>query len=380
MPEVRVLHVHSGNMLGGVETVLQTLATHRDLAPELDQHFALAFEGAFSACLAASGAPTWQLGAVRTSRPWTVRRGRRALRSLIAELEPAVVVCHAPWAQAIFGPAVRAAGVRLVFWQHGPLAGHHWLERWARRTRPDLAIANSRFTAATTRALFPDITPLLLHYPVAPRGAARGREDVRREVGAAPEATVVIQVSRMEPWKGQRLLIEALARLADVPDWECWQVGGAQRPEEERYLDGLRTLAGRLGVAGRIRFLGQRSDVPDLLSAADIFSQPNAGPEPFGITFIEALYAGLPVVATRMGGAEEIVTPSCGVLVSPGDVEGLATVLRELIGEPERRSVLARAAPHRAAELCDPATQTARLQEALLDAAGRSATLTAIRR
>ncbi len=366
MPELRVLHVHSGNMLGGVETLLQTLATHRDLAPELDQHFGLAFEGAFSTSLAASGAPTWQLGAVRTSRPWTVRRGRRALRSLIAELEPAVVVCHAPWAQAIFGPTARAAGVRLVFWQHGAVNGKHWLERWARRTRPDLAIANSEFTAATTQVLFPDVTPMLLHYPVAPRSAVRGRADVRRALGAAPEATVVIQVSRMEPWKGQRLLIEAGARLADVPHWECWQVGGAQRPEEERYLDGLRTLAGRLGVAERIRFLGHRSDVPDLLAAADVFSQPNAGPEPFGITFIEALYAGLPIVATRMGGAEEIVTPSCGVLVSPGDVEGLATALRELIGDPEQRSALARAAPARAAELCDPATQMARLQDAII--------------
>ena len=67
-----------------------------------------------------------------------------------------------------------------------------------------------------------------------------------------------------------------------------------------------------------------------------------------------------------MGGAEEIVTPSCGVLVSPGDVQDLATVLRELIGDPERRSALARSAPDRAAELCDPATQMARFQEAII--------------
>ena len=370
MPELRVLHVHSGNMIGGVETLLQTLATHRDLAPGLDQQFALAFEGTFSTALAASGAPTWQLGAVRTSRPWTVRRGRRALRSLIAELEPAVVVCHAPWAQAIFGPVVHAAGVPLVFWQHGAVTGKHWLERWARRARPDLAITNSRFTASTMQMLFPNLKPTLLHYPVASRSPGRARADVRQALGTAPEATVVIQVSRMEPWKGQSLLIEALARLADVPDWECWQVGGAQRPEEEIYLDGLRALAGRLGVTERIRFLGHRSDVPDLLSAADVFSQPNAGPEPFGITFIEALYAGLPVVTTRMGGGEEIVTEDCGVLVPPGDIESLAAALHELIGDPERRSALSRAAPARAAELCDPATQMAQLQEIITTTAG----------
>jgi hypothetical protein len=119
MPEVRALHVHSGNLMGGVETALTTLAAEREAVPGLEQHFALAFHGELADGLAATGAPVWHLGAVRTSRPWTVRRGRRTLRSLIAEIEPGVVICHAPWAQAIFGPTARLAGRPVVFWQHG---------------------------------------------------------------------------------------------------------------------------------------------------------------------------------------------------------------------------------------------------------------------
>ena len=67
-----------------------------------------------------------------------------------------------------------------------------------------------------------------------------------------------------------------------------------------------------------MRWLGQRRDVPELLAAADIYCQPNVGAEPFGIVFVEALYTGLPVVTTALGGALEIIDASCGVLVPPG--------------------------------------------------------------
>ena len=57
--------------------------------------------------------------------------------------------------------------------------------------------------------------------------------------------------------------------------------------------------------------------------AADLYCQPNAAAEPFGLTFIEAMYAGLPIVGTRLGGPAETVDASCGVLVEPGDIAGL---------------------------------------------------------
>lgn len=366
MPEVRALHVHSGNLMGGVETALTTLAAEREAVPGLEQHFALAFHGELADGLAATGAPVWHLGAVRTSRPWTVRRGRRTLRSLIAEIEPGVVICHAPWAQAIFGPTARLAGRPVVFWQHGTVDGKHWVERWARRTPPDLAICNSRFTAGTLPHVYPGVRPELLYYAIAPPpGAVRPRADLRREVGTDTAAQVIVQVSRMEPWKGQRALLSALAHLRARPDWECWVVGGAQRPREHRYRAELEALARRLDLAERVRFLGQRSDVADLLAAADLFCQANTGPEPFGITFVEALYAGLPVVTAAMGGALEIIDESCGVLVEPHDTEALARALRDLLDDPDRRDALAHGAPARARQLCDPAAQLSRLNELL---------------
>ena len=181
------------------------------------------------------------------------------------------------------------------------------------------------------------------------------------QLGTPDDAVVVIQACRLERWKGHTLLLDALGRLRDRPDWIAWIAGGAQRPHERVYLAELEAQAAAAGIADRIRFLGQRADVPRLLAAADVHCQPNTGPEPFGIAFIEALYAGLPVVSTRMGGAAEIVTEDCGVLVEPGDAAALASGLRRLIADPSERVRLGKVGPARAAELCDPGRVLRRL-------------------
>ena len=132
-------------------------------------------------------------------------------------------------------------------------------------------------------------------------------------------------------------------------------------------MEDMQALSHSLGIANRVRFLGQRSDVSDLLAAADIFCQPNLGPEPFGITFVEALNAGLPVVTTAMGGPLEIVDDSCGKLTPPGDSRALASTLRELIENRETRHRLAAAAPGRGFDLCDQLNQMQKLA-AILEA------------
>lgn len=111
-----------------------------------------------------------------------------------------------------------------------------------------------------------------------------------------------------------------------------------------------------------------------LLRAADIFCQPNQGPEPFGIAFVEALWAGRPVVTTAIGGGMEIVDQSCGFLVKPEDPDDLANALSQLIHSPDLRKGMA-GGPARAFQLCDPATQMSRLWEYCrqrIDAGGRS--------
>ena len=119
------------------------------------------------------------------------------------------------------------------------------------------------------------------------------------------------------------------------------------------------------GLDDRVRLLGERRDVPRLLRGADILCQPNLRAEPFGIAFVEALYAGVPVVTTNLGGAREIVTTDCGVLLPAGDVPALRTALQELVDDPGRRTQLGSAGPDRARTISDPRVQIGRLERLL---------------
>jgi glycosyltransferase involved in cell wall biosynthesis len=369
---MRVLHVHSGNIYGGVETMLLTQARQRDSFPAMEMAYALCFGGRLSEELTAVGARLHWLGEARVRYPHTIRRARRNLRDLLRQQSFDVVVTHSSWSQAIFGPAARAADVPLAFYLHSPAHGRHWLERWAQRTEPDAALCNSRFTAGTLYGIYPRMRCEVVYCPVALPDRVFSETDkrmLRAELQTPEDATVIIQVSRMEAWKGHDLHLEALGRLKDSPGWVCWQVGGAERPDEIRYLAKLKQATARLGIRERVRFLGERADVSRLLAAADIYCQPNTGPEPFGIAFVEALHARLPVITTAIGGACEIVDESCGMLLAPpGDSRALAASLRRLIEDRALRVRLGAAGPQRARQLCDPTEQMSRFGEALASA------------
>jgi glycosyltransferase involved in cell wall biosynthesis len=363
---MRVLHVYTGNLFGGIESMLATIARHRTTA--LESEVALCFDGRLAGELRRAGTRTHLLPEARASRLLTVRRSREALVSLLRKESFDRVICHAAWSHAMFAAAVRRAGVPLIFWAHDIMTGRAWTERWARRTPPDLAIGNSGVTAAGIRAIFENVPTITIYPPVdAPPPLSRtDRHALRRELDTPDEAIVIVLASRCDPAKGHAALVDALGRLRDVPNWICWQIGGAQRPADGAYVRGLRQIAARAGIADRVRFAGERDDVPRLLAAADIHCQPNARPDAFGIAFIEALAAGLPVVTTAMGGATEIVDDSCGVLVAPGDSDALTAALRRLAVDRAFRASLASAAPARARALCDPRMQMQRLADALV--------------
>jgi glycosyltransferase involved in cell wall biosynthesis len=379
---LRVLHVHSGNLYGGVETFLTTLARDEGRAPEMLSSFALCFTGQLRADLTANAHPPFMLGAVRLSRPWTARRARRALTRLLAARTFDVVVCHQAWAHAIFGPVVRRAGLPLVFWMHTSGADRHWLDRMAARTAPDLIVANSQFTAGNLDGWFPGVPIEVVYYPihVAPVAADPGAgHELRRALDTPADDVVIVQVGRLERWKGYRETIQALSRLRDLEGWTYWLVGGPQRPAEEDYFAELKALTEETGLASRVRFAGQRVDVEALLNAADIYCQPNVEPEPFGITFVEAQAASLPIVSSAAGGALELVDNDCGRLVPSGDIDATTAALRELITDRSLRVRLGQTGRQRSSMLCDVTRQIRRTHDVLTGAVIASSPIGAAR-
>lgn len=163
------------------------------------------------------------------------------------------------------------------------------------------------------------------------------RADTRRELGVPGGGAMIISVGRHDRQKAPDLLVRAFRQVLDVhPQTVLVMVGdGPIRQEVE-------ALAARLEVGHAVRFLGTRTDVPDLLAAADIFSFTSLR-EAMGRAMLEAMLAGLPVVVPRVSGIPEAARPGeTGVLFEVGDVAGIASGLNGLLGDPAERQRIGR--------------------------------------
>lgn len=148
--------------------------------------------------------------------------------------------------------------------------------------------------------------------------------------------------SRLSPWKGQHILLAALAHCPK--DVTAIFVGDALFGEQD-YVEYLHSCVADLGLEHRVQFLGFRSDVVPLMSACDLVAHTSTAAEPFGRVIVEAMLCGRPVVAAQAGGAIELVeTGKTGWLVPPQDAQQLAAVINTCRQQPQ----LAKSIAHQA--------------------------------
>lgn len=162
---------------------------------------------------------------------------------------------------------------------------------------------------------------------------------------------VVVCVGRLNSWKGQEVLIDAVARLSSRGVQVRAELVGSIFRTERHHEDRLRSQIDQFGLAASVALLGQRSDALEIVARADIAVVPSTRPEPFGMALVEAMALGRPVVASDAGGPAEIVTDGVdGLLVPPGDAVALADALQKLIESPEYARSLGAHAKTRAAD------------------------------
>jgi glycosyltransferase involved in cell wall biosynthesis len=154
---------------------------------------------------------------------------------------------------------------------------------------------------------------------------------IRHQLGLPAATPLVAVVSRLTRLKGLENLLEAAAMLKPhCPDVRFLIVGETS-PTEAPYLEELKQLAGQLGVADRVVFMGRRSDVPALLSSVDVSVMPSLN-EALSNVLLESMAAGAPTVATRVGGTPEaLVHEQTGLLVPPGDSRAIADAVARLL-------------------------------------------------
>ncbi|MEO1374448.1 MAG: glycosyltransferase family 4 protein [Cyanobacteria bacterium J06635_10] len=159
---------------------------------------------------------------------------------------------------------------------------------------------------------------------------------------------IIGHFSRLAPWKGQHILIEALAKCP--PEVAVILVGDALFGEQD-YVKELHQQIEALQLQNRVKFLGFRNDIPPLMAACDLVAHTSTSPEPFGRVIVEAMLSGTPVVAAASGGAVELVEPGInGFLATPGNPQELTEVINTCLQDKQKTDAIAKTARNTASQ------------------------------
>ncbi|HTX19065.1 MAG TPA: glycosyltransferase family 4 protein [Bacteroidota bacterium] len=317
----------------------------------------------------AAGAEVLNLGLRRSSGPGSLSELIRLFFALVRtcqRVRPEAV--HVQYVAPGLVPilAAKAAGVRRIFATihypcHGFGARERWLVRFGARLCSlficnSLATENSWFgssiaiddpAAANRRLSHCTVYNCVDYSAVAESALKYGRRESRTAAGVSG-SNVIGVVARLRSEKGHRFLLEAMpAVLGDVPDCELLVVGDG--PDKEV----LRSLASKLGIADRVIWMGERNsgETYRLYGAMDILVVPSEF-EGFGLSAAEGMAAGLPVIASDVGGLREVVADgSTGYLVPFGERTRLASAIVSLLLSPERREAMGKTGQRRVGEL-----------------------------
>jgi len=258
-------------------------------------------------------------------------REYRLLSALVRDLDPGVVHTHGYRSDVIGGAAARAHRVPIVSTVHGFTGGgnrnrfYEWVQSVALR-RADAVIAVSAPLVERLAADGIDRDKIrCVPNGFVPVVDAIPRTEARRMLGIRSDALVVGWVGRLSKEKGPDVMLEALA--ASNPRWQLSIVGAGDQTES------LRLQAERLHITDRIAWHGPLANAGSLLTAFDAFVL-SSRTEGTPITLLEAMYAGVPIVATRVGGVPDVVTSSQAILVPSEAPEMIARALTEVASEP----------------------------------------------
>lgn len=316
---------------------------------------------------------------LHAKNPLTILANAKKLAALI-EAE-GIDIVHAR-SRAPAWSALRAArktGRAFVTTYHGTYNAKSDLKRWYNSVmaRGDVVIANSQFIADRIRVEHADLAPSVV---VIPRGldvdaltpAAVGADRVaalRAAWGLDGDARpIILMPGRLTRWKGQAVMIEAFAYLANS---DAVLVMPGDEQGRSAYRDDLEGLIAAAGLGDRARLPGHCADMPAAYALADVVVSASIEPEAFGRVAAEAQAMGRPVIATDHGGARETVQNGVtGRLVPPGDASALADAVAAMFAlSAQERAAMGEAGAKRARTLFSVAAMqgaTLRVYEGLL--------------
>lgn len=347
-PPVRVLYLIDSLGPGGAEHLLAASLPFLRRAGVVPSVVALQEQqgNPVAARIEAQGIPVCELGIRRLRQRGAYARVRDTIRAAA----PDVVHTQLEFSAVLGIPAARRLGLPTIATLHtldeppprSRLALHFRLMAWAlRRARRVIAVSEITRRHYLDRARLRPERVMTIHNGIDPSAfqAPPGERDAaRRELGLDASAPVLVTVAVQREPKGIQHMLAALPEVAAAfPAVRYLLVGDGPH---RRALEGL---AARLGVADRVVFAGARDDVPRLLAAADLFVLPSLT-EALPTVVAEAMAAGLPIVATTVGGIPEMVGHGeAALLVPPSDPAALAAAVCRLLANPRQAAAMGRA-------------------------------------
>lgn len=357
----RLLYLTTDSKMAGTETVIYNLATRLHGSDYAVHVVSLKGPGELQQELAAAGVPATNLA----------MRGRGDVRviprllTLLRQVRPDLLCTYLFHANHLGRLLAPLAGIRRILTvQESADAWRRWPHNLADQLTAPLVnqfVANSeavkvRFCAfarvAADRVAVIHNGIDLAPYQAADSGA---RERLRAALGLDASAFVFVTIAHLNPYKGHPTLVEAAGAIAADYPQAHWLFAGSGRSDDD-----VRRQVEAAGLSGRIRFLGIRRDVPDLLAASDAFVLPSHW-EGCPLSILEAMAAGRAVIASAVGGVGEIVAAGeTGLLTPPKDPASLADAMRQLLDGGDQSDVMGRRGRERAFAEFGLETQVAR--------------------
>lgn len=161
--------------------------------------------------------------------------------------------------------------------------------------------------------------------------------NVKENLGLPVDKLIVTMIGRINPGKGQLFFLEIAKRVLEIHPHSHFLLVGDPFPGYESIQEEMKTVIEENGMKKSVSDLGFRKDIPEVLAASDIFVLPSILPDSFPTVILEAMASGKPIIATRSGGAEEMVNDGeTGFLIPIGDVEKGVEAISELINDPSK--------------------------------------------
>ena len=359
---MKILFLDQSGKPGGAELCLLDVAK-----PYRDRCLVgLLADGSFRELLEQQGIPVQVLTgqSIQVQKDSNLLKGLSSLGQLlplsrqIAQLSRDYDVIYANTQKALVVGAIASflANRPLIYHLHDIVSAHHFsaINRKLIVTlanRASLVIANSHASAASFVAAGGNRDRVKVVYNGFDLQRYQHHADTSvhlRQTLGLDDRFVVGHFSRLSPWKGQHVLIEALTHCSE--NVTALLVGDALFGEDA-YVDQLHQQVEQLGLSDRVQFLGFRSDIPQLMTMCDLVAHTSTAPEPFGRVIIEAMLCGTPIVAAAAGGVVELIEQGkTGWLSPPGDALKLAEIIQHCQSQPEHAIAIAHPAQQSASE------------------------------